>query len=204
MANNNVVQKELQLSEEEERIHEPRMVRRELLNCDTDKWPLDLKKNAICKLKIDIEPELWNELYEIAQTLEYKNVHKVLNICFWPECKATDKLKKKFKIFEKDIDKYVVLRNQPYEFVYPHRDLVRETSIYLPLGPHGEDYAPLEIYHRGMEYGLPENNTPIVYAWNTKCTHAVFNKSQPRFNIQASINLPYKKVFKKYNDVFDV
>lgn len=204
MANHDIKQKELVLSEEEERIHKPRMVRREWLNTNYENWPLDLKQNAICKLKITIEHDLWTELYEIAKTLEYKDVHKVLNICFWPECEATNKLKEKFSMLSSDIDKYLVLRNKPYEFVYPHRDPVRGTSIYLPLGPHGEDYAPLEIYHNHSEYGLPENNEPIVWCFNTKCTHAVFNKSQPRYNIQASVNMPYKEFFKKYYDLFNL
>jgi len=204
MAKNNIVQKELQLSEEEERIHKPRMNRRDWIKCNTDLWPLDLKQNAICKLKIEIEIDLWNELYNIAKVLEYKDVHKVLNICFWPECEATNILKEKFSVFGEDIDKYIVLRNQPYEFVYPHRDPVRGTSIYLPLGPRGSSYAPLEIYHNHMEYGLPENDEPTVWAWNTKCTHAVFNKSEPRFNIQASINMPYTTVFERYNAIFDI
>jgi len=204
MEKDEIKQNELILSEEEERIHKPRMVRREWLHTDYNSWPLDLKQNAICKLKIKIDFDLWNELYEIVKTLEYKDVHKVLNICLWPECEATKKLKNCFAPLDKDIDKYLVLRNQPYEFVYPHRDPVRGTSIYLPLGPYGEDYAPLEIYHNHAEYGLPENNEPIFWCWNTKCTHAVFNKSQPRFNIQASINLSYQEVFKKYNDIFDI
>jgi len=195
---------QLVLTEEEKQIHTPRMTRREWLKCNATTWPTSLKENAICKLKIDIDNELWNELYDIAQTLEYADVHKVLNICFWPECNATEMLKEKFAVFNEDIDKYLVLRNRPLEFVYPHRDPVRSTSIYLPLGPKGDDYAPLEIYYDNMEYGLPVNSHPAVYAWNTKCTHAVFNTNQFRYNIQVSINLSYQEVFLKYNEIFDI
>lgn len=204
MEKDKIKQNALVLSDEEEKIHTPRMDRRQWLICDTNSWPSIIKENAICPLNIEIEKDLQLELLEIAKTLEYKDVHKVLNICFWPDCAATDLLKEKFSIFAEDIDKYIVLRNRPLEFVYPHKDPVRGTSIYLPLGPSGNQYKPLEIYYNNDEYGIPENDIPIVYAWNTKATHAVFNNDNYRYNIQASINLPYEEVFKKYRDVFKV
>jgi hypothetical protein len=204
MERNEIKQNELVLSEEEERIHKPRLNRRLWLNCDTDSWPSSVKENAICPLSITVEKDLQLELLEIAKTLEYKDVHSVLNICFWPDCAATDLLKEKFSIFAEDIDKYLVLRNRPLESVYPHKDPVRGTSIYLPLGPLGSEYKPLEIYYDNDEYGVPENDTPIVYAWNTKATHAVFNNNNYRYNMQASLNLPYAEVFEKYRNVFKV
>jgi len=204
MEKDEIKQNELILSDEEEKIHTPRMDRREWLNCDIDNWPEGIKENAICPLKITIEKDLQLELYEIAKKLEYKDVHEVLNICFWPDCAATDILKEKFSIFAEDIDKYLVLRNRPLEFVYPHKDPFRGTSIYLPLGPLGKQYKPLEIYYNNREIGIPENDTPVVYAWNTRVTHAVFNNNNYRYNIQASINLPYEEVFEKYNDLFDI
>lgn len=204
MQEDNIKQNPLVLTDEEQAIHKPRMDRREWLNCNPSTWPLRVKQEAICPLKITIEPELQLELYEIVQTLEYKDVHKVLNICFWPECAATTRLREKFAAFGNDIDKYLVLLTAPFEFVYPHKDPVRSTSIYLPLGPMGSNYKPLELYFDNEEYGIPENNEPIVYAWNTKCTHAVFNNNNYRYNIQASINLPYSEVYEKYYDLFDV
>jgi len=204
MQDNNIKQNPLDLSEEEKIIHKPRMDRREWLTCDPNKWPQRVKQEAICPLKIDIEPELQLELYEIAQTLEYENVHRVLHICLWPDCAATQRLEEKFAVFGDDIFRRIVLRCEPYEIVYPHKDTVRGTSIYLPLGPSGAAFKPLEIYYDNEENGIPENHKPIVYAWNAKATHAVFNSESFRYNIQLSINLPYAEVFKKYNDLFDI
>lgn len=198
------IQNDLVLSDEEKVIHKPRPDRRMWLDCDVKNWPSSLKENALCPTNITIEQDLWNELSEIVQNLEYEDVHAVLNICFWPTCAATDKLKEKFAVFQEDIDKYLVLRNRPYESVYPHKDPVRGTSIYLPLLPRNEDYKPLEIYWDNFEYGIPPNDNPTVWIWNTKATHAVFNDKFYRYNIQASINLPYNEVFVKYKDVFDI
>ena len=108
MERNEIKQNELVLSDEEEKIHKPRMDRRLWLNCNTSKWPINIKKNAICPLKISIDKDLQLELYEIAKTLEYKDIHKVLNICFWPECAATDLLKEKF------LDKLLLVDVKPF------------------------------------------------------------------------------------------
>ena len=204
MKNINFIQNDLILSEEEKVIHEPRPDRRMWLNCDVCSWPLSVKQNAICPTNIQIEYDLWCELSEIAQKLEYSDIHSVLNICFWPTCEATDRLKEKILIFQDDIDKYIVLRNRPNEIVYPHKDPVRGTSIYLPLLPIGKEYKPLEIYWDNNEYGIPPNDIPRIWLWNTKATHAVFNNEFYRYNIQASINLPYHEVFQKYKNVFDL
>ena len=198
------IQNDLVLSEEEKIIHEPRPDRRMWLNCDHKTWPLAVKEGAICPTNIQIEEDLWHELSEIVQHLEYSLVHTVLNICFWPTCNATDRLKEKIQIFQEDIDKYIVLRNNPGDTVYPHKDPVRGTTLYLPLLPKGEDYMPLEIYYNNGEYGVPANDKPTVWMWNTKATHAVFVNNFYRYNIQASINLPYNEVFVKYKDVFDI
>lgn len=204
MKKNKVIQNNLVLNEEEKIIHKPRPDRRMWLNCDVDSWPANVKENAICPTNIQIEKDLWKELSEIVQTLEYEDVHAVLNICFWPTCTATDRLKEKLAIFNDDINKYLVLRNRPYESVYPHKDPVRGTSIYLPLLPKGTAYKPLEIYWDNNEYGTSPNDTPVVWLWNTKATHAVFNDKFYRYNIQASLNLPYNEVFKKYKHVLDI
>lgn len=204
MAKNEVIQNDLQLSDEEKQIHQPRPDRRMWINCDISTWPQSVKENAICPTNIHIEEDLWNELGEIATTLEYEDLYEVLNLCFWPTCAATDKLKEKIAVFAEDIDKYIVLRNRPHETVYPHKDPVRGTSIYLPLLPKGSNYKPLEIYYDNEQYGIPPVEKPTVWVWNTHATHAVFNESRYRYNIQASINMPYNEVFKKYRHVFDV
>ena len=58
MERNEIKQNELVLSDEEEKIHKPRMDRRLWLNCNTSKWPINIKKNAICPLKISIDKDL--------------------------------------------------------------------------------------------------------------------------------------------------
>ena len=95
--------------------HIPRMDRREWLNCNyKETWPKKIKETVICPLNIDIELELQKELYEIAKTLEYQKVHTLLNVCLWPECKATNTLKEKFSLFADDVVKFIVLKNNSY------------------------------------------------------------------------------------------
>ena len=62
MEKDEIKQNELVLSEEEERIHKPRLNRRLWLNCDTDSWPSSVKENAICPLSITVEKDLQLEL----------------------------------------------------------------------------------------------------------------------------------------------
>jgi len=202
-----IKQKPLTMSDEQWKANITRSDRRQYLNTDYANWSMDVKSNAICKLKITYDEDLWKELYEIAQSLRYENFHKILNLAIWPECDATKRLQDILSVFENDIDKYLFFMSPPMtmdDMIYPHRDPTRGTSIYLPIGPYGIDYAPLEMYYDHDEYGLPENNSPTVWAWNTQCTHAVFNLYQPRYNIQLGMNLPYQQVFEKYNDLFDI
>ena len=196
------VQKSIELSDEERKIHVSKGSRREWTTYDD--WSYDIKVNAICKLQIDIEEDIWNELSDLVTQLDYENFYNSLRVCDWPICDATNKLKDKFKIFESDIERYVIVGQYGNNHVYPHMDPVRSTTVYIPLLPRGEDYTPLELYYNNTIVGTPPNDNPCAYAWNTKIPHSVFQFGKDRYNAQITFNLPYREFFWKYMSSFDV
>lgn len=196
------IQKNITLSDEEEKIHVSKGSRRGWMDSD---WTYDIKSNAISKLKIDIEEDLWNDLSDLVVQLEYKDFYsEMLRLCEWPTCDATSKLKEKFKVFDDDVARYVIMGQFADKHVFPHVDPVRSTCVYMPLLPRGDDYTPLELYYNNKIIGTPTNDSPCVYAWNTKIPHAVYQFGMARYNVQVTINLPYNEFFEKYRELFDV
>jgi len=197
------IQKSITLSDEEAKIHVSKGGRRGWTIYDN--WTYDIKANAISKLKINIEESLWNDLSDLVLQLKYQYFYNnALRVCDWPICDASLKLKEKFKVFEDDVERYVIMGQSANNHVYPHIDPVRSTAVYIPLLPRGDDYTPLELYYNNMIIGTPANNEPCVYAWNTKIPHSVFQFGMDRYNVQITFNLPYKEFFEKYKDLFDV
>lgn len=184
-----------------EKIHKNR---RELLISDVDQWPLSLKENAICKFKINVEQDLWNNFCEIAPTLSVIRQQGALQMCLIPECEAFNKLKETFQEIKEDVYHWIVMRQNGDNHVFPHKDPPRDCAVYIPLMPRGEDYTPLEIYYEDKKYGIPPNDSPTVYAWNPKVTHAAYQFGQPRYNIQMSIGMSYREFFEKHKHLFDV
>ena len=196
------IQKSIELSEEERKIHVSKGSRRKWTIHED--WPFDIKCNVISKLKIDIERDLWNELSDLVLKLNYEDFYNSLRICDWPVCEATNKLKDKFKIFENDIERYTIVGQYANNHVYPHIDPVRSTIIYIPLLPRGEDYTPLELYYNNTIIGTPSNDKPCAYVWNTKIPHSVFQFGKDRYNAQITLNLSYGEFFRKHIAMFDV
>lgn len=173
---------------------------------DVKDWTYDIKSNAVCKLKIDIEEDLWNALSELSPKLQYKEFSNAsrLKICYWPECDVTDILRAKFDIFKEDIAEYIIMGQYADQHIFPHIDPIRETSIYIPLLPRGIEYTPLELYYNNDIVTLPPNDRPAVYAWNTKIPHSVFQFGVARYNVQMVSYMPYHEFFQKYKSKFDV
>jgi len=205
-----VIQNQFKYTEKELEVSKFNSVRRDWLITDMSKWDYEFKSNVICKMKIDIEYDLWEEITEIVKKLDYNYVYGFIKIAFWPTCEAAEKLKQKFKPFEEDIEKFVIIAQDGDKHVVPHCDPTRQCSFYIPLWPRGESYAPLELYHNGKGYGIPPNDSPIVYGYNTAMMHSVIvdrlTENRPRYNIQASIkmDITYQQIFQKYKDFFDV
>lgn len=178
--------------------------RRKYLITDTDQWPLSLKENAICKLTIDIDNDLWNQCCEITKTLENPKIRGALQMYKWPDCKPFDILKKKLEIFKDDVSNWFIMSQSGKNHVYPHNDPVRKCSVYIPLLPKGDDYTPLEIFYQDEQYGIPMNNVPTVYVWNPQVKHAVYQFGQRRYNVQMTMKITYQEFFEKYKDLIDI
>lgn len=205
-----VIQNRFKYTEKELEVSKFNSVRRDWLITDMNKWDYYVKSNIICKMKIDIEYDLWDEMTEIVKKLDFEYVYTRIKVAFWPTCEVSEKIKEKFKPFDEDIEKFVIIGQDGDDHVVPHCDPTRQASFYIPLTPRGEKYAPLELYHNGEGYGIPPNDGPVVYGYNTAMMHSVIldgtSRNIPRYNIQASMKMgiTYQQIFQKYRDFFDV
>lgn len=188
--------------------------RRKWLITDPIQWTSEAKSNVICEMNIKIENDLWNELIDLSQNVEYFNVENKLKMHFWSKNEVLSNLKDKFKPFEEDIIEWLFISQDGTKDIRPHSDhwnhhdssKSRSSCFYIPLSPKGNDYTPLELYYGENVYGTPANEEPIVYMWNCKLLHAVFTneKNIPRYNIQISLKKSYQEIFQKYKFFFKI
>ena len=76
-----------------------------------------------------------------------------------------------------------------------HVDKYRECSIYLPIYPVKEKYAPMLLYHDNDEICIDNYDVGRVYLFNSKILHRVCNSTDlPRFNYQITLNKPYEEI----------
>lgn len=186
--------------------------RRKWIVSNPKEWTLDIKSNVICELNVKIENELWDELINLSQTVNYLDIENKLRMYFWAKNEILPKLKEKFKPFEEDIIEWLFISQDGTKDIRPHSDhwnhhdssKSRSSCFYIPLSPKGDDYVPLELYYGENVYGIPPNDKPKVYMWNCKLLHAVFTneKNIPRYNIQISLKKSYQEIFKKYKNFF--
>ena len=81
--------------------------------------------------------------------------------------------------------------------VKAHVDQYRECSIYLPIYPVREKYAPMLLYHDNDEICIDNYDVGRVYLFNSKILHRVCNSTDlPRFNYQITLNKPYDEICK--------
>ena len=159
-----------------------------------------MKAKAISPLHgFEFSPLVYEELCDVAESIDYLPFYDVLNVAFWPDVQVMNDVMEMFRPFADVIERGVFMRIDPGVTVYPHADPVRGTSIYMPLRPYGHDYAPLEVYWGSEGYGLPTHDSATLWAWNTKAIHAVFNtRDVPRYNMQLSISVPYSEFYERY------
>lgn len=192
--------KQLLPDEEEQKLHQTRDNRREWLQTQPADWPQEVKANAITPLyDFSLDPEIYDEVCDVAESIEYLPFYDVLNVAFWPDLPVMNDVMETFRPLADVIERGVFMRIDPGVTVYPHADPVRGTSVYVPLRPFGHDYAPLEVYWGSEGYGLPTHSQATVWAWNTKAIHAVFNtRNVARYNMQLSLNIPYAEFYERY------
>jgi hypothetical protein len=177
--------------------------RREVICSNVQEWDKDVLDNVICPLTFPVTAKMQTDAYDVIKDLEFIQ-YSIINYASWPDSLPLNTIVPFFEHFADIARNPIICYNSPKEIVYPHHDVARGTSIYFPIWPSGNDYAPMEIYWNDKVFGLPPNNPPCMYAFNTQLLHAMFNNSFYRYNIQISIDMPYQEVKEKYNDVFKI
>jgi hypothetical protein len=176
--------------------------RRNYLKAKPEQWNLDFKMNCMCDLKFNI-PDVRYQIFEKIKNLKFKH-YSIVNVNEWPECDAIEIIKPFFDEFNSDVRNRLIFYNYPNETLVPHRDPIRGLVVYMPIWPLGNDYAPMELYHKNEIYGLPENNEPKIYIFNAQNIHAVFNNEFHRYNMQLSIDMSYQEAVKKYKHLLNI
>lgn len=168
---------------------------------DTDPLPFGNKyqeeiiQEVIAEIDVPTFREDLEVIREMAENAKYQHYYNKLWISKVDvKHPVIKKYMERFEFLKPYIFGVVFLKFHPHEYITPHKDPIRQTSIYLPLFSEDE-YPPLEIYHNDERYGVTRNDNQGFYAWNPKKIHAVFNISKnDRYNMQLLLNIPYKQV----------
>jgi len=190
----------MKFNEEQKKEYASKTRRQRCLNIDecTD----DIKESVMCKLKFKISEQSVSDIQKIVPHLNYNQIGE-LKVTQFPENKVFNKINQMLNVFDDDIYARSVMCIKAKTNLLTHIDPIRRTSVYIPIYPDGNEYSPLEVYAHNQMYTTSIDKC-VVYAWNTKIPHAVFNNRsiKDRYNLQLGSMLSYKEFFKKYNDYF--